>query len=90
MSIDRVKLVLCAMVCNNFIEAKSEGNEKMVRDLICSMEVDETRAKATYDYEGQTYYFCAPECKDQFIELLSPQINSSKHEREGASIFGDD
>ena len=62
----------------------------MVKDLICSMEVDETKTGATYDYEGQTYSFCAPACKDQFIELLNPQINLLRDERESTPFLGDD
>src|SRR5262249_24173711 len=35
-------------------------------DPVCLMEVDIATAKYTYDYEGQTYYFCAPGCKLSF------------------------
>jgi len=35
-------------------------------DLVCHMEVEIATAKYTYDYEGQTYYFCAPGCKTSF------------------------
>ena len=62
----------------------------MVRDLVYGMEIEETKSGATYDYEGQTYYFCAPECKDQFLDLVSPLMNSFKGAREGAPILGDD
>jgi Cu+-exporting ATPase len=30
------------------------------------MEVDEQLAAATSEYQGTTYYFCAPGCKRQF------------------------
>jgi Cu+-exporting ATPase len=62
----------------------------MVKDLVCGMEIEEAKSGATYDYEGRTYYFCAPECKDQFIDLMSPQSNSFRDTREGALILGDD
>ncbi len=62
----------------------------MVRDLICSMEVDETKAGVASNWEGQTYYFCAPACKDQFIDLMSPEANSLRGNREGAPTLGDD
>jgi len=35
-------------------------------DLVCHMEVEIATAKFTYDYEGTTYYFCAPGCKTAF------------------------
>jgi YHS domain-containing protein len=38
----------------------------MAIDPVCKMEVDEEHAAATYDYKGQTYYFCAPGCKTTF------------------------
>jgi Cu+-exporting ATPase len=30
------------------------------------MTVDESKAAATYEYKGVTYYFCAPGCKVAF------------------------
>jgi YHS domain-containing protein len=62
----------------------------MVRDLVCCAEIEETKSGATYDYEGQTYYFCAPECKDQFVDLVSPRMNQFGGSREDAPTFGDD
>ena len=38
----------------------------MAMDPVCHMEVDETTAKWTSEYKGQTYYFCAPGCKASF------------------------
>ena len=38
----------------------------MAMDPVCGMEVDEKSPAATYDYKGQTYYFCAPGCKAAF------------------------
>jgi len=38
----------------------------MVKDPVCGMEVDEKRAVATTEYNGQTYYFCSAHCKAQF------------------------
>ncbi len=40
----------------------------MAKDFVCGMEVDERKAGASYDYKGQTYYFCAPGCKDRFVK----------------------
>ena len=38
----------------------------MAIDPVCNMEVDEKTAKFKTDYQGKTYYFCAPGCKKQF------------------------
>jgi len=40
----------------------------MAKDFVCGMDVDETKAGESYDYEGKTYYFCAAECKDRFAD----------------------
>jgi Cu+-exporting ATPase len=31
------------------------------------MDVDESSAAATADYEGDRYYFCSEECKRRFV-----------------------
>ena len=38
----------------------------MAKDPICGMMVDEKKAKFKSDYNGKTYYFCAPSCKATF------------------------
>ena len=38
----------------------------MAKDPVCGMEVDEATARHTTQYQGQTYYFCAPGCKKAF------------------------
>jgi YHS domain-containing protein len=40
----------------------------MAIDPVCLMEVDEATAKWTSEYQGKTYYFCAPGCKFSFEE----------------------
>ncbi len=52
--------------CHGGHEVKGGG--KMAKDLVCGMEVDEKAAAATSEYEGKTYYFCAPGCKKAFDE----------------------
>lgn len=36
------------------------------RDPVCNMMVEESRAAATSQYGGKTYYFCAKSCKEKF------------------------
>jgi Cu+-exporting ATPase len=38
----------------------------MARDPVCGMNVNEQQAAGTSEYEGETYYFCSPRCKEQF------------------------
>ena len=38
----------------------------MAIDPVCKMEVDERTAQFKTEYEGKTYYFCAPGCKKSF------------------------
>jgi YHS domain-containing protein len=38
----------------------------MAKDPVCNMAVDEKTAPAKSDYQGKTYYFCAPGCKSEF------------------------
>ena len=40
----------------------------MARDPVCGMEINESDAAATSEYQGQTYYFCAAACKRAFDE----------------------
>jgi Cu+-exporting ATPase len=36
------------------------------KDPVCGMAVDPSRAKATHEHEGKTYYFCCAGCKEKF------------------------
>jgi YHS domain-containing protein len=38
----------------------------MAIDPVCKMEVDKLTAQWKSEYNGQTYYFCAPGCKKSF------------------------
>ena len=42
------------------------------------MMVDVSKARATSEYEGTTYYFCAPGCKLFFEEDPAKHIGSEK------------
>ena len=38
----------------------------MAKDPVCGMMVDEQTAAGKSEYQGKTYYFCAPICKKKF------------------------
>jgi Cu+-exporting ATPase len=40
--------------------------DKMVKDPVCGMDVDETFATIKAEYKGKTYFFCAQSCKEKF------------------------
>ena len=40
----------------------------MAIDPVCHMTVDENKAAGKSDYNGKTYYLCAPGCKKKFDE----------------------
>ncbi len=50
------------------------GERRMARDPVCNMNVDEKRAAGTSVYEGQTYYFCAKSCKEEFDKNPSKYV----------------
>jgi YHS domain-containing protein len=40
--------------------------DAMAIDPVCKMQVDENKSAGTSEYNGKTYYFCAPACKRKF------------------------
>jgi YHS domain-containing protein len=48
-----------------------------MKDPVCGMQVDEKAAKFKSSYQGQTYYFCAQECKQKF------DANPEQHAKAG-------
>ena len=38
----------------------------MEKDPVCGMSVDPKTASQTSEYQGKTYYFCAPGCRKAF------------------------
>ena len=37
-----------------------------VTDPVCGMEIEDSDAAGTSDYEGCTYFFCSAACKERF------------------------
>ena len=46
----------------------------MAKDPVCKMDVNEKTAKLKSDYNGKTYYFCAPSCKSTFDKNPSKYV----------------
>jgi YHS domain-containing protein len=51
----------------------------MAKDPVCGMDVDEQSAAATSEYQGTTYFFCAPGCKRQFERDPERFVGASKN-----------
>lgn len=56
----------------------------MAIDPVCGMEVDEKSANWSVEYEGKTYYFCAPGCLSAFEQepekYLSAETSAGGHQ----------
>jgi YHS domain-containing protein len=50
----------------------------MAIDPVCNMEVNEKAAPAKSDYQGKTYYFCAPGCKKAFDKDPAKYVKPEK------------
>jgi YHS domain-containing protein len=37
-----------------------------VTDPVCGMQIEDSDAAATAEYQGTTYYFCSVDCKEEF------------------------
>jgi P-type Cu+ transporter len=56
----------------------------MEKDPVCGMDVDPNSAAATSEYNGKTYYFCAPGCKRAFDKDPEKYLNQASHDAHGA------
>jgi YHS domain-containing protein len=45
-----------------------QDEDVMAVDPVCGMELKKADAKATYEHNGKSYYFCTEECKDKFVK----------------------
>jgi Cu+-exporting ATPase len=53
-----------------------EARTAMVKDPVCGMMIDKDTAAGKSEFDGQTYYFCAPICKTRFDQ--NPQAYIGK------------
>lgn len=54
---------------------KPRANSTVAIDPVCHMEVQIDNAQYTYDYEGETYYFCCGGCKLTFEKDPKAYVN---------------
>jgi YHS domain-containing protein len=60
----------------------------MAIDPVCGMEVDESTAQWTSEYEGKTYYFCALGCKRTFDKEPDKFLSDKGNHQDHASHHG--
>ena len=49
----------------------------MAQDPVCGMEVETQTARHTAEYQGTTFYFCAPGCKKAFEAVPKKYLDPS-------------
>ena len=47
------------------------------KDPVCGMDVDASADTVQFDYKGQTYHFCGPDCKDKFAKNPKQYVNKT-------------
>lgn len=52
-----------------------------VKDPVCGMTIDSAKAAGQSNYQGQTYYFCSTQCKQQFDANAAKFANASTRAR---------
>ncbi len=52
----------------------------VVKDPVCGMMVETSKAAAKSDYKGVTYYFCSPGCQRAFERNPEKHLGSANHE----------
>ncbi|MDD5223023.1 MAG: YHS domain-containing protein [bacterium] len=55
----------------------------MAIDPVCKMTVEEKTAKWKSEFQGKTYYFCAPGCKKTFDKDPQKYLGPGTPERKG-------
>ncbi len=54
-----------------------------VKDPQCGMEIDPATAAATYEVDGEKYYFCSETCKSSFVANQTVVEGSSEEKHDG-------
>lgn len=56
-----------------------EHGEDTVVDPVCGMKIKKSDAKATYEYNGKTYYFCMEGCKEKFVKEPAKYVRADEN-----------
>ncbi len=55
----------------------------MMKDPVCGMQVDETKAAATTVYQGTAYAFCSTACKNTFEKSPTKFLGQASASKRG-------
>ena len=73
------------------LEQSAVGSRRPVIDPVCGMTVDPAKAAGSFDYSGQTYYFCGKGCLAKFSsdpeKYLKPGKNLVRVDVTGNNVF---
>jgi len=64
--------------------AAGQSAEDKVVDPVCGMTISKSQAKATFEYQGETYYFCSTGCKDRFAKEPETYVAKLKAVKAGS------
>ena len=46
-------------------------------DPVCGMQIEESEAAGSSEYQGTTYYFCSAACQDKFEQNPEDYVNKT-------------
>jgi YHS domain-containing protein len=55
-----------AWLSTSAVRAQGQKQPTTVKDPVCGMTIDPSKAKGKAEYKGKTYYFCSDDCKSKF------------------------
>lgn len=64
----------------------SERTRTNVRDPVCGMMLEKQGAPAQIQHQGQTYYFCSVQCRDEFVSNPE-QYEEAESEQQGEEDY---
>lgn len=64
--------------------AAGQSLDQKVIDPVCGMTIVKSEAKATFEYQGETYYFCSTGCRDRFAKEPEKYLAQAKVAKAGA------
>ena len=66
-----VALVVSVVIIVLYKTRNKGVDSAYAKDVICGMQVEKATAAATFEHEGEMYYFCAPGCMESFKSSVS-------------------
>ncbi len=58
---------------------------EQVKDPVCGMTLDRAKAAGSVQFQGKTYYFCAPTCQAKFEKAPQQYVRAASHKHQHSS-----